>query len=196
MTKTDRLFDTYWALRRRLARLVSGIVPPGDVEDIVQETYVRVCQMDNRGAIRKPRSFLFRTAQNLALDHVKRAEARLTSGTDSIEDYAATNLPSLSDSTYAQVASDEEFVLFCEAVRELPKQCRRAFILKKVYCYTLKEIAAEMRVSQSTVESHVIAGTKRCVTYLRKLESSRPAGGRITFPSTSRGAGTRRGRGA
>ena len=173
MPDSDRILDTFVALRERLARLVMGIVPPKDVEDIVQETYVRVCQAKNPEAIRQPRSFLFRTAQNLALDHVKRAETRLTAGIDDIDEMAVPDRMPLADvdSTYAQVASDEEFVLFCEAVRELPKQCRRAFILKKVYGYTLKEIATEMGVSQVTVECHIVAGTKRCVKNLRTLEA-------------------------
>lgn len=174
MPGPDRLLDTYLALRGRLARLVMGIVPPKEVEDIVQETYVRVCQVKNKDAIREPRSFLFRTAQNLALDYAKRAESRLTAGTEWIDELpAADSAPAAgadADVTYAQVASDEEFVLFCEAVRELPRQCRRAFILKKVYGYSLKEIAAEMGVTQVTVESHIVAGTKRCVKTLRELK--------------------------
>ncbi|MDG1987407.1 MAG: sigma-70 family RNA polymerase sigma factor [Halieaceae bacterium] len=116
-----------------------------EVEDIVQETYMRVCQVENKDEIRKPQSFMFRTARNLALDHVKRAEFRLTEGTDAADDMPASGFMfdvEEVDSTYNQVASDEDFMLFCEAVRELPKQCRRAFVLKKVYGYTLKEIMA------------------------------------------------------
>ena len=182
MAELDRFSETFIALRGRLARLVMGIVPPKEVEDIVQETYVRVCQIENKDAIREPRSFLFRTARNLALDHVKRAESRLTAGTDAIDEVPAANFMSSSevDSTYTQVVSDEEFVLFCEAVRELPKQCRRAFILKKVYGYTLKEIMAEMGVGQPTVETHIVNGTKKCVQYLRdRQEQRRPLGGRL-----------------
>lgn len=171
MAEPDRFFDTFMSMRSSLARLVRGIVPPKEVEDIVQETYVRVCQVGHRTAIREPRSFLFRTAQNLALDHVKRSESRLTAGVDSVDDVVAADTGQHRDATYDQVASDEEFVLFCEAVRHLPKQCRRAFILKKVYGYTLKEIAAEMGLEQATVESHIVAGTKRCVAYLRDRES-------------------------
>ena len=82
--------------------------------------------------------------------------------------------------TYTQVVSDEEFVMFCEAVRELPKQCRRAFILKKVYGYTLKEIMAEMGVGQPTVETHIVNGTKKCVQYLRdRQEQRQPSGSRL-----------------
>ena len=182
MAESDRFSETFIALRGRLARLVMGIVPPKEVEDIVQETYVRVCQIENKDMVREPRSFLFRTARNLALDHVKRAESRLTTGTDAIDEVPAADFMSSSevDSTYTQVVSDEEFVLFCEAVRELPKQCRRAFILKKVYGYTLKEIMAEMGVGQPTVETHIVNGTKKCVQYLRdKKNQQQSSSGRL-----------------
>jgi RNA polymerase sigma factor (sigma-70 family) len=179
MAQLDRFLDTFIALRGRLARLVMGIVPPKEVEDIVQETYVRVCQIENKDTVRNPQSFMFRTAKNLALDHVKRAESRLTSGTDSIDEVISAGFRSSLDidPTYAQVVSDEEFVLFCEAVRELPKQCRRAFILKKVYGYSQKEIMAEMGIGQPTVETHIVNGTKKCVQYLRKRQGQRQQSG-------------------
>lgn len=160
-----------------------GIVPPKEVEDIVQETYVRVCQIENIDAIREPRSFLFRTAQNLALDHIKRAESRLTTSTD---DCDPSGLSSKDDTTLGQVASDEEFALFCDAVRHLPKQCRRAFVLKKVYGYTLKEIAEIMEVGVPTVETHIVRGTKKCATYLRERESRSTSRARYLPRSLSR----------
>ncbi len=195
MAESDRFSDTFIALRGRLARLVMGIVPPKEVEDIVQETYVRVCQIENKDAVREPRSFLFRTARNLALDHVKRAESRLTAGTDAIDELPDSVFMSSSevDSTYTQVVSDEEFVLFCEAVRELPKQCRRAFILKKVYGYTLKEIMAEMGIGQPTVETHIVNGTKKCVQYLRdRREQRQPSGDRLSSRNSNARSSTGR----
>lgn len=197
MAESDRFSETFIALRGRLVRLVMGIVPPKEVEDIVQETYVRVCQIENKDAVREPRSFLFRTARNLALDHVKRAESRLTTGIDAIDEVPAADFMSSSevDLTYTQVVSDEEFVLFCEAVRELPKQCRRAFILKKVYGYTLKEIMAEMGVGQPTVETHIVNGTKKCVQYLRdRQEQRQPSASRLySRNSSARSSKGRRG---
>ena len=168
MTDSDKLVDVFLGLRTRLVRLVIGIVPPKDVEDIVQETYVRVCRIENKDAIREPRSFLFRTAQNLAINHVKRAESRLTDGVDAIDEVSGINDLSYDDQTYAQVTSDEQFALFCEAVRHLPQQCRRAYVLKKVYGYTLKEIAQEMELAESTVEKHIVAGAKKCMLYRRE----------------------------
>ena len=194
MAELERWIETYLALRGRLARLVMGIVPPKEVEDIVQETYVRVCQIENKDSIREPRSFLFRTAQNLALDHVKRAETRLTSGTNDIDDCGLAGRAPIDDETYAQVTSNEEFALFCDAVRHLPKQCQRAFVLKKVYGYTLREIAEEMGVGLPTVESHIVAGTKKCVQYLRDAKSNDSAGDRTLTESGS--AQSRRGGGS
>ena len=77
MAGIDSINDIYLSLRGNLARALVGIVPPKEIEDIVQETYVRVCQVKRKDEIREPRSFLFKTARNLALDHIKRAESRL-----------------------------------------------------------------------------------------------------------------------
>ena len=121
------------SLRGRLARAVLGVVPPKEIEDIVQETYVRVCQIEGKDTIREPRSFLFKTARNLALDHVKRAESRLAVSVEDIGDSEIGASDLTVDETFDRVASDQEFCQFCDAVRHLPVQCRRAFVLKKVY---------------------------------------------------------------
>ena len=177
MANSDTLVEVFLALRGRLTRLVIGIVPPRDVEDIVQETYVRVCQIENKDAIREPHSFLFRTAQNLAINHVKRAESRLTDGVDAIDEITGLGDRFLADQTYAQATSDEQFALFCEAVRHLPQQCRRAYVLKKVYGYTLKEIAREMELAESTVEKHIVAGAKKCMQYRQQAQQNLSHGG-------------------
>ena len=173
MVKSNQLVTTYLGLRRQIARLVMSIVPPKEVEDIVQETYVRLCKIDSGESIDKPRSYVMRTARNLALDHVKRAESRLSLSLDGIDDAGVDAImpPQNIDPTYAQAVSNEEFVLFCEAVRSLPKQCRRAFVLKKVYGYSIKEIMAEMGLGQPTIETHIVSGTKKCALYLRERQN-------------------------
>lgn len=193
-TNPHALFEVFAALRSRITRLVVGIVPPKEVEDIVQETYVRVCQIENKEAIREPQSFMFRTARNLALDYLKRAETRLTSGTDSIDEIELLDDSHLDDQTYKQVQSDEEFAQFCDAVRHLPQQCRRAFVLKKVYGYSIREIATDMNLSESTVRNYIVAGSKKCMQYLRDKESGHLTGDRQSHtPSTRASAARRRG---
>ena len=161
--KPSSTLEVFVNIKARLSRFLVSMVPPRDVEDIIQETYVRMCKVENKTLIKDSESFMFRTARNLALDYLKRAETRLTSGVDDVDEILLEEY----DPTFGQIASDEEFGLFCAAIRELPKQSQRAFILKKVYGYSLKEIMLEMDLGQPTVESHIVSAMKKCVQYMR-----------------------------
>jgi len=168
----NSIFEIFLSCRSHLARAVSHLVPPHEIEDIVQETYVRVCLYKLKKKIRVPQTLMFKIARNLALDHIKRAEWRLTS--HAVEDprtgFGAASL--LVDETFIRVKSDEEFAQFCEAVRLLPLQCRRVFILKKVYGYTQQEIAKELNLSESTVEKHVAKGMKLCAFHMLQQDKT------------------------
>lgn len=166
MAESEDILTIFLSLRGRLARAVRGIVPPTEVEDIVQETYVRVCQADNAGPIHSPRSFMYKTARNLALDHVRSAQYRLSDRVEDPDGWDSTSVPGIGDRTFGQVTSNEEFGRFCEAVRQLPTQCRRVFVLKKVYGYSQREIARATGLSESTVEKHIAKGIRRCRDFL------------------------------
>jgi len=167
MTTEDPLHTIFMSARKTLTRVISRIVPPREIEDIVQETYVRICQIEQKEKIKQPRSFLLKTAKNLAIDHLKRAEVRLV---DSAENFNEFDLfPPDEDEIYNQVANNEEFAQYCEAIRHLPIQCRKVFILKKIYGYSQKEIAQQLDLSQSTVEKHVALGVKRCTYYMMQI---------------------------
>lgn len=149
-------------------RIVSRLVPPQDIEDIVQETYVRACQFKSNEEIHSQGALMTRIARNLAIDHLKRAESRLTSSLNQSNEIEFDELSNLADEPYEQVSSREEFALFCEAVRHLPVQCRRVFVLKKVYGHSQSEIAGKLNISENTVEKHVAQGLKRCIFYMRQ----------------------------
>lgn len=184
MPLDSTIHDAYMAARNGLSRMVSRLVPPKEVEDIVQETYVRLCQVEKPKAISEPRSFLYRTAKNLALDHLKRAETRLT---DSPEDSLdSLMLEQTVDNTLQTVVSDQEFGHFCEAVRQLPVVCRKVFVLKKVYGYSQKEIAKMMNISESTIEKHIAQGMKRSMLYvMQKEQGSQPPSGKTSVTGKS-----------
>lgn len=159
-------------------RTVSKLVPPKEIEDIVQETYVKICQMDDHSSIRQPKSFLHKTARNLALDHLKRAETRLADQVEQESQFHGGD-HHLGTDPFEQVASKQEFAHFCDAVRQLPVQCRKVFVLKKVYGYSQKEIARELNVSESTVEKHIATGIKRCTQYMLAREQQDGTSGSI-----------------
>ena len=176
MALEDGIASVFLKLRGNLARAVLGMVPPKEIEDIVQETYVRACQIDNTDRVTEPKAFLFKIARNLALDYVKKADTRLSVSLENTDEPGDTDTTCLMDSTLDEVVSREEFSEFCEAVRELPPQRRRAFVLKKVYGYTQREIATKMQISEKTVERHISLGMDNCMEYLHKHNASKKTG--------------------
>jgi RNA polymerase sigma factor (sigma-70 family) len=162
----ETLHHVYLSVRRGLARVVSKIVPPHEIDDIVQETYVRLCQVASSESIKHPKSYLFQTARNLALDSVRRADNRLTEPLETAQEGWST--APTSDDVLDRIISNEEFGQFCEAVRHLPPQARRVFLLKKVYGYSQREIAAELGLAESTVEKHVALAIRRCKDFMEE----------------------------
>lgn len=169
MSNKESLESVYLSIRSGLMRAVSRLVPPKEIEDIVQETYVRICAVNKTEQILHPRSFVYRTARNLALDHLKRADTRGNISMDD-EGFTLDALVDDRDQVYSQVSATREFEHFCEAVRQLPLQCRKAFVLKKVYGYSQKEIAESLAISENTVEKHIAMGLSRCRLFMKQAQ--------------------------
>ncbi len=158
----DRLESHYLTMSGEIAGLVSRIVPPDDVADIVQETYLRLCRVAAADEIQNPRAFIYRIARNLALDSLKKADNART--VPFAEEFPEPG--SHQDEVLRQVESDEAFDHFCASVQRLPRQARRVFLLKKVYGFSQQQIACELGISESTVEKHVSLAVRRCSGYM------------------------------
>src|ERR1700748_1853473 len=114
--------------RKAVARLVARIVKPHDVEDIVQETYIRIFQASKTTRIYRARSFMLQTARNLALNHIARADA-LNHVLPNLESSALPErIDDMNKSAESLAEGQEEFLLFCQSLRKLSVECRRAFI--------------------------------------------------------------------
>lgn len=167
----DNIFHKLFiASRESMKRVVARIVPPHEIEDIVQETYVRLCQVNNESSIHSPKSFIFTTARNLALDYQKQANVRLVDKVDDWQLFEEILNVDAKDEVYQKVETNKDFTHFCDAIRQLPTQTRKVFVLKKVYGYSQKEIAHELSLSESTIEKHISNGTKRCMLFMRKTQ--------------------------
>ena len=167
----DNIFHKLFITSREsMKRVIARIVPPHEIEDIVQETYVRLCQVNDEGTIHSPKSFMFTTARNLALDYQKQANVRLVDKVDDWQVFEEILNIDAKDDVYQKVETNKDFSHFCDAIRQLPTQTRKVFVLKKVYGYSQKEIAQELSLSESTIEKHIPNGTKRCMLFMRKFQ--------------------------
>ena len=154
-------------LRKFLRRFMSNF---HDIEDICQETILRALEAEKSRDIQDPRAFLFGVTKNIVRRKLdKESKAIIDFIADiTLQEYI-TNEPPVEEC----LDSRRQMLVFTEAVAMLPQQCRRVFILKKVYGYSHKEIARQLGISTSTVEKHVATGLKRCSDYmLKKIASS------------------------
>ncbi len=148
-------------LQRYLRRFTSGAE---DVEDLVQETYVRMYALVDPKGIDSPRALLYRVAHNLA---VERARRQISRATDSVADFELLDVSTMEAPPDEQIDARRRFEAFCAAVDRLPPLCRRVFVLRKVYKLSHAEIAEILNVSHSTIEKHVAKGLLRCRDYLK-----------------------------
>ena len=144
---------------------------PQEIEDVVQEAFVKVIEAQRSRDIQAPKSYLYRTTRNLALHQLDKKDYKLT---DTVGDLLP-DVPLLQSSTLEdQFESSQKFELFCRAVRQLPVKCQRVYILRKVYGFSQKEIAQRMDISLKTVEAHLTKAIVRCSDYMDAEENPTP----------------------
>lgn len=136
-----------------------------DVEDIVQESFLRIWKARTTQPILSAKAFLFTVARHLAVDRMRRAQC-------SPIDYVGHlgGLSVLDDRPHvAEVVSRRERVwLLADAIADLPTRCREVFILHKIKGYSRREVAAQLRLSEKTVEVQTARAMRRCGNYLRR----------------------------
>lgn len=161
---SNSILQAFLAHRNQLFRMIGRIVRPNEIEDIVQETFIHSYAAARNQQIHNPQAFMFRTARNLALNCVNRADQRLNTSIEELDEF---DFASDTDLLERQRHSEEMFLNFCRAVSALPVSCRRVFILKKVYGLSQKEIASFLGIAPSTVEKHIARGMTTTAAYLR-----------------------------
>jgi RNA polymerase sigma-70 factor (ECF subfamily) len=135
-----------------------------DPDDIVQETYIRLIRAREAGSIRSPRSLLFVTARNVAVDFFRRRDSAPTDLIANLE-----HLPGMeAEANTADRPSHEQQLQFLEeAIQSLPKRCRQVIMLKKIEGLSYDEISRRLGISHNTINAHLTAGVTKCRDYLR-----------------------------
>lgn len=139
---------------------------PQDVDDAAQEAFLKAFAAEKKQEVRSPKSFLFQIAKNVALQELTKKSKMIT---DYIEDLSDSAISYEGRPLEDVFAAQQRLELFCRAASTLPPQCRRAFLMRKVYGMSQKEISEKLGISISTVEKHHTTGLKRCSEMMRKL---------------------------
>ncbi len=160
--------EAFLANKASLARYITTFfVGREEIEDTLQQTYLKTLVSGSRTEIRAPQAYLFRVARNIALNKITRNRKIFFENVESVDDALASQMAEaethdLSDLVYSQ----EKLAAFTEAVESLPPRCRTVFLMQKIDGSTYKEIGNELGISVRTVEKHLEKGLKRCAEHL------------------------------
>lgn len=150
-------------LRSYLTRSLPSLA---DVDDLVQDCYVRILRARSTGPVHSAKGLLFAIARNAVRDFFRRTTKAVT-----IEITENDCLPVLDDEqgVVESVCRLQELALLEDAINALPERCREVLLLRKIKGISQREIADLLGISENTVESLVVKGARRCAEYLRAL---------------------------
>jgi len=144
-------------LRRRFPSLI-------DLDDIIQESYLRLLRAKGAGKVRRAKPYLYSTARNAALDFFRHEQVIHV---DRIAETNGLHVLDHKPDVLETVSGDEELALLSEAIAALPARCREVLVLRKLHGLSQKEIAQKLQISENTVAAQASTGMRRCIEYFR-----------------------------
>ncbi|AUM68622.1 RNA polymerase sigma factor [Pseudomonas fluorescens] len=152
-------------LLRTLERMVSN---PSTAEDLLQETYLRVTRALSERTVEHLEPFVFQTARNLALDHLRARRIQSRTLLDDVPLEVVHNVvapqSSAEDAAHAQQLLERLNV----SLQALSARQQQIFILSRLHGHSYQEIAERLGVSLSTVQKELKLIMAICVGQLQR----------------------------
>jgi RNA polymerase sigma-70 factor (ECF subfamily) len=151
-------------LRRWLKRAAPHAL---EADDLIQEAYAKLASLTTVSNITHPKAYLYQTVKHLILDHIRRSKL-----------VCIEAMAEISQSTVLEEGLTPERILsgrqelerLYRAIARLPAACRSVFLMRKFDDMPQKAIAAQLRVSENTVEKHMVRALRMLLEDLKTTE--------------------------
>jgi RNA polymerase sigma factor (sigma-70 family) len=150
-----RLFESH--NRSLKSFLMARIGNEQEVQEVVQEAYARLLQLDRPNAVSFLRAYLFKTAAHIAVDRARQRRTR-----ERLDYALAEGQEVESPSPDRYVLASEELDIVEQALSELPPNYRRAFLLRRYDEWTPEQIARELGTQLRMVRNYISRATVYC----------------------------------
>lgn len=155
-------------LTRRLGNL-------DEAEETLQEAFIHFDRATKKETINNPEAYLMQIALNLAVDRIRQNAARRKRE----ENWFEANAPSRLGAEYvAPLPAPDQSLIAKDDLRrlsthmeELSPKVRTAFIFHKILGMSHSETAAEMGLSKSTVEKHIMKAMRLLMDKMRERDA-------------------------
>ena len=132
------------------------------VDDVVQESYLRVWRAHASDPLRSAKAFLFTVARRLALDwlrHEKRSPITV------VGNPAELSVLDERAGIAELVCAREKVEILSDALLTLPPRCRIVVMLYKFKGISRPEVALQLGIAEKTVDEQAARGVRRLVAY-------------------------------
>ncbi|WP_380872093.1 DNA-directed RNA polymerase sigma-70 factor [Sphingomonas sp. DBB INV C78] len=152
----DNLVPEAIQLRPALRRFLARRVPPGDVDDLLQDVFLNLARSRSQAHVANVAAYLFRTAANVVTAHARRQRSMMVSGEPDLglvddEGFGADRI----------LISKEELRSVMDDIMALPERSRDVFLLHRFEQMSYPQIARAFGISVSAVEKHMIKALRR-----------------------------------
>lgn len=126
-----------------------------NARDLVHDAYAQVLSQEKWRQIDNPRAYMMRTVYNLGLNSIRRS--RVVS-MQQLADADAITQVDISPDAFDTFSDREELSRVLQAVAQLPPQCRKVVVMRRIEDLPPREVARRLNLSLSTVEKHLARG--------------------------------------
>lgn len=149
--------------RQLLGFLFARLGSEADAQEVAQEAFVRILELDRPDTIGFLRAYLFRTAANLAADRLRHRAVCQRSEAD--ETFLFEQLLT-SPSPERATLGEQQLQVVKTALSRLPAKCCKVCVLHFFEEYTVNQIARELHLSERMVRYYIARGLAQCTNYL------------------------------
>jgi RNA polymerase sigma factor (sigma-70 family) len=123
-----------------------------EVEDLLQEVYVRVFEAARKEIPTQIKPFVFATARNLLINRFRQCQVVPI---ESVADLDSLRIPVSEPTPERSVIARDELRRLQAALDRLPPRVREAVLLRRVDGLSRREIAMRMQIGEGTVKDYL-----------------------------------------
>ncbi|MGY1459481.1 MULTISPECIES: RNA polymerase sigma factor [unclassified Luteimonas] len=139
-----------------------------DIDDVIQEAYCRISELDSVEHIRNGRSYFFTTARAVAIDTVRSARHKNSVSMTETEWLYVMDEGPLPDRS---AESGQTLEQMAELLSRLSWTCRQVIELRRIHGLSQAETARQLGVSENVVENHIVRGIRHLLKAISEQEA-------------------------
>lgn len=136
-----------------------------DVDDIVQESYLRLLRSKRLSEVESAKPYLFGIARNVVFSIFRR---RRRFAERSIDSLVLQPEAVVECDAGDRLSAQQELALAVDAIKTLPVRCQEIVMLRALHGLSYSDIATKLGLAEGTVRVQMARGVRKCAEFLRK----------------------------